>query len=148
MIDELTGRGPAYAVAVDPIATAYPATAVPVTPAYGRTGRRPEPRHPDPPVDLKTLTMAAGRSAGKSVVRRHGTHQSTANRHPRLRRPGDLHQAPPHPTSPRARPTLYAALRHLHHPLAVCTGHRHTRRQHVQTRTPRQNHTQRRPTSP
>ena len=44
----LTDRGLTYAVAVNPIATAHPGSAMPVTPAYGGVGRRPEPRYPNP----------------------------------------------------------------------------------------------------
>lgn len=81
----LTDRGLTYVVAVNPIATVHPATAVPVTPAYGGTGRRPEPRYPDPPADLKTLVVNAGRSAGRFVTWRHGSHKSAANPTGRMR---------------------------------------------------------------
>jgi len=75
----LTERGLTYVLAVSPTATAHPAEAVPVTPAWKGTGRPPQPRYPDPPQDLKSLVMAAGRSAGRYVVWRHGSRTSPAN---------------------------------------------------------------------
>jgi SRSO17 transposase len=75
----LTDRGLTYVLAVTPTATAYPAQAVPTTAAWGGTGRPPGPRYPDKPVDLKTLVMEAGRSAGRFVVWRHGSRKSPGN---------------------------------------------------------------------
>ncbi|WP_442973741.1 IS701 family transposase [Saccharothrix sp. NRRL B-16314] len=81
----LTDRGLTYVLAVNPIATAHPAGASPVTPAYNGVGRRPVPRYPDPPTDLKTLVMDVGRSAGRFVVWRHGSHRSAGNPTGRMR---------------------------------------------------------------
>ena len=81
----LTERDLTYVLAVTPTMTAHPAGAAPVTPAYGGTGRRPTPRYPDPPVDLKTMVMAAGRAAGRFVVWRHGSRPSADNPTARLR---------------------------------------------------------------
>ncbi|SDP98968.1 DDE superfamily endonuclease [Lentzea jiangxiensis] len=75
----LTERGLTYVLAVSPAATAHPADAVPVTPPWAGNGRPPGPRYQDKPVDLKTLVMNAGRSAGKFVVWRHGTKKSPGN---------------------------------------------------------------------
>src|SRR5436305_14296694 len=69
----LTERGLTYVLAVSPTATAHPGEALPVTPAWTGTGRPPQPRYPDPAQDLKSLVMAAGRSAGRYVVWRHGS---------------------------------------------------------------------------
>lgn len=77
----LTDRGLTYVVAVNPIATAQPAAASPVTPDYGGIGRRPELRYPDPPADLKTLVV----NAGRFVIWRHGSHKSAANPTGRMR---------------------------------------------------------------
>ncbi|MBB4685542.1 SRSO17 transposase [Amycolatopsis jiangsuensis] len=75
----LTERGLTYALAVSPTATAHPAEAAPVTPAWKGTGRPPQPRYPDPPQDLKSLAMAAGRSAGRYVLWRHGSRKTPGN---------------------------------------------------------------------
>ncbi|GDY33939.1 hypothetical protein GTS_55720 [Gandjariella thermophila] len=75
----LTERGLVYVLAVSPTATAHPAHAVPVTPAYRGNGRPPLPRYPDKPQDLKTLVTDAGRSAGRYVVWRHGSRKSASN---------------------------------------------------------------------
>lgn len=75
----LTERGLVYVLAVTPTATAYPAQAVPTTAAWVGNGRPPGPRYPDKPVDLKTLVLAAGRSAGRFVVWRHGSRKSPGN---------------------------------------------------------------------
>jgi SRSO17 transposase len=64
---------------VKPTATAHPADAVPVTALYPGNGRPPAPAYPDPPQTLKALVMAAGRSTGRYVTWRHGTHQTPAN---------------------------------------------------------------------
>jgi SRSO17 transposase len=75
----LTERGLTYVLAVRADATAHPAQAVPTTAAWVGNGRPPGPRYQDKPVDLKTLVMNAGRSAGKFVVWRHGSKKSPAN---------------------------------------------------------------------
>ncbi|SMD08010.1 SRSO17 transposase [Lentzea albidocapillata] len=75
----LTERGLTYVLAVSPAATAHPAQAVPTTAAWVGNGRPPGPRYQDKPVDLKTLAMNAGRSAGKFVVWRHGTKKTPGN---------------------------------------------------------------------
>ena len=75
----LAERDLTYVLAVTPTATAHPAEAVPVTPPWVGHGRPPGPRYPDKPVDLKTLVMAAGRSAGRFVVWRHGSKTSPGN---------------------------------------------------------------------
>jgi len=80
-----TDRAIPYVLAVKSNATAYPAGAVPVTPAYSGNGRPPVPAYPDRPADLKTLVTAAGRAAGRYVVWRHGTHKSGANPTGRMR---------------------------------------------------------------
>jgi SRSO17 transposase len=75
----LTERGLTYVLAVSPTATAHPAAALPATPAWVGNGRPPLPRYPDKPVDLKTLVTAAGRSAGRYVVWRHGSKKTAGN---------------------------------------------------------------------
>jgi SRSO17 transposase len=75
----LTERGLTYVLAVRADATAHPAEAVPATAAWIGNGRPPGPRYQDKPVDLKTLVMNAGRSAGKFVVWRHGSKKSPGN---------------------------------------------------------------------
>nr|WP_112265779.1 IS701 family transposase [Lentzea terrae] len=75
----LTQRGLTYVLAVRADATAHPADAVPTTAAWIGNGRPPGPRYQDKPVDLKTLVMNAGRSAGKFVVWRHGSKKSPGN---------------------------------------------------------------------
>lgn len=75
----LTQRGLTYVLAVRADATAYPAEAVPTTAAWAGNGRPPGPRYQDKPVDLKTLVMNAGRSAGRFVVWRHGSKKSPGN---------------------------------------------------------------------
>ncbi|MFD0202644.1 IS701 family transposase [Saccharothrix carnea] len=81
----LTDRGLTYVLAVRPTASAHPAAAEPVTAAYGGVGRPPTPHYPDPPTDLKTLVMTAGRSAGRFVVWRHGSHKTAGNPTGRMR---------------------------------------------------------------
>ncbi|GAB3453280.1 hypothetical protein GCM10027436_53800 [Actinophytocola sediminis] len=81
----LTERGLTYVLAVSSTATAHPAAAVPVTPAWKGSGRPPLSRYPDKPVDLKRLVMAAGRSAGRFVVWRHGSRKSAGNPTARMR---------------------------------------------------------------
>jgi SRSO17 transposase len=75
----LTERGLTYVLAVSPTATAHPGEALPVTPAWAGNGRPPQPRYPDPAQDLKSLVMAAGRSAGRFVVWRHGSRKTPGN---------------------------------------------------------------------
>ncbi|ABW12217.1 transposase IS4 family protein [Parafrankia sp. EAN1pec] len=75
----LTDRNIPYVLAVKPTATAYPADATPVTAPYSGNGRLPVPAYPDPPRDLKSLVMAAGRRAGRYVTWRHGTHKTPDN---------------------------------------------------------------------
>lgn len=75
----LTERGLTYVLAVRPDGTAHPADAVPTAAAWIGNGRPPGPRYQDKPVDLKTLAMNAGRSAGKFVVWRHGTKKTPGN---------------------------------------------------------------------
>ncbi len=75
----LTERGMVYVLAVRPTATAHLGTAVPLTPPYSGNGRPPLPHYPDKPVDLKTLVMSTGRSAGRYVVWRHGSRKSAGN---------------------------------------------------------------------
>jgi SRSO17 transposase len=81
----LTERGLPYVLAVTATATAHPAHAQPITPAYRGTGRPPRPRYPDPPPDLRTLARQAGRAAGRYVVWRHGTRSGPGNRTARMR---------------------------------------------------------------
>lgn len=75
----LTERGLTYVLAVSPAATAHPAEAMPATAAWVGNGRPPGPRYPAKPGDLKTLVIAAGRSAGRFVVWRHGSKKSPGN---------------------------------------------------------------------
>jgi SRSO17 transposase len=75
----LTERGLTYVLAVSPTATAHPAEETPVTPPWAGNGGPPGPHYPDKPVDLKTLVMAAGRSAGRFVVWRHGSRTTPGN---------------------------------------------------------------------
>ena len=75
----LTERGLTYALAVSPTATAHPAEAVPTTAAWVGNGRPPGPHYPDKAVDLKTLALAAGRSAGRFVIWRHGSRKTPGN---------------------------------------------------------------------
>lgn len=81
----LTERGLTYVLAVHSNTTAHPASAMPVTADYGGIGRRPVPRYPEPAADLKTLATGAGRSAGRFVVWRHGSHKTAANPTGRMR---------------------------------------------------------------
>ncbi|WP_410581873.1 transposase [Amycolatopsis sp. lyj-108] len=74
-----TERGLTYVLAVTPPATAQPAEEVPVTPAHRGAGRPPQPRYPDQPINLKSLVMVAGRSAGRFVTWRHGSRKSPGN---------------------------------------------------------------------
>ncbi|GGN30265.1 hypothetical protein GCM10011609_87950 [Lentzea pudingi] len=75
----LTERGLTYVLAVRADATAHRAEAVPTAAAWVGNGRPPGPRYQDKPVDLKTLVMNAGRSAGRFVVWRHGSKKSPGN---------------------------------------------------------------------
>jgi SRSO17 transposase len=75
----LTERGLTYVLAVRSGMTAHPAQAAPVTPAWVGNGRPPGPRYPDKPVDLTTLAMTAGRSAGRFVLWRHGSRKTPGN---------------------------------------------------------------------
>jgi SRSO17 transposase len=75
----LTERGLRYVVQVDPTATAHPADAVAVTPPYTGRGRPPRAAYPDPPVTLKDLVLAAGRTGVRQVTWRHGTRTTPAN---------------------------------------------------------------------
>jgi SRSO17 transposase len=75
----LTERGLTHVPAVSPTAPTHPAEAAPVTPAWKGTGRPPQPRYPDSPQDLKSLAMAAGRSAGRYVLWRHGSRKTPGN---------------------------------------------------------------------
>jgi len=81
----LTERGLPYVLAVTSTATAHPADAQPVTPPYSGTGRPPRPRYPDPPADLRSLVLDAGRTAGRYVVWRHGSRATPGNRTARMR---------------------------------------------------------------
>jgi SRSO17 transposase len=72
-------RGFDYVLEVDPTATAYPADAVPITPAYHGRGRPPAPSYPDKPSTLKTLALAAGRGALHQLTWRHGTRTNPTN---------------------------------------------------------------------
>ena len=76
----LTERGLSYVLAVKATTSAYPADAVPQTLPYTPgVGRRPVPRYRDQPTNLKTLVMAAGRKAGKTVTWRHGSRTTPGN---------------------------------------------------------------------
>jgi SRSO17 transposase len=75
----LTERGLRYVVQVDPDATAHPADAVPVTPAYTGRGRPPRPAYPDPPITFKDLVLAAGRRGVRAVTWRHGSRHTKNN---------------------------------------------------------------------
>lgn len=75
----LTERGRTYVVAVKPTTSAYPADATPETVTYSGRGRRPAPRYRADPADLKTLALAAGRPALRSVTWRHGTRTTPTN---------------------------------------------------------------------
>ena len=81
----LADRGLRYVVAVKPTTSAYPGTAVPVRPPYQGRGRPPSPRYPDDPTNLRTLALAAGRSALRTVTWRHGTRATKGNPTARLR---------------------------------------------------------------
>lgn len=76
----LAERGLSYVVQVDPTATAHPAGAVPVTPAYSGRGRPPTPTYPDPPMTFKDLILSAGRGSVRQVTWRRGTRKSVTNR--------------------------------------------------------------------
>jgi SRSO17 transposase len=75
----LAERGLSYVVQVDPDATAHPADAVPVTPAYPGRGRPPKPGYPDPPVTFKNLVLAAGHARARQVTWRRGSRSTKAN---------------------------------------------------------------------
>jgi SRSO17 transposase len=75
----LQQRGFDYVLEVDPTATAYPADAQPVTPAYCGRGRRPVPAYPDKASNLRQLAIAAGRRACRQVTWRQGTKATKGN---------------------------------------------------------------------
>jgi SRSO17 transposase len=75
----LEERGFDYVLEVDPTAGAYPHDAVPVVAAYQGRGRPPAPGYPGKPASLRTLVLAAGRSALRQVTWRHGTKKTPAN---------------------------------------------------------------------
>ncbi|PSK66463.1 hypothetical protein B0E53_01559 [Micromonospora sp. MH33] len=75
----LAERGLRYVVQVDPTATAHPADAVPVTPAYSGRGRPPRPAYPDPPATLKDLVLATGRETARQTTSRRGSRRSKTN---------------------------------------------------------------------
>jgi SRSO17 transposase len=61
-----------YVVQAKAITSAQPASAVPVIPDYQGQGRRPKPRYPDKPVNLRALVLAAGREQVQTVNWREG----------------------------------------------------------------------------
>jgi SRSO17 transposase len=75
----LDERGLDYVLEVDPTPTAYPGTAMPVTPSYSGRGRRPKPAYPDKPQTFKDLAMAAGRRCCRQVTWRQGTRATRGN---------------------------------------------------------------------
>ena len=75
----LEQRGLPYVLAVKGSTSAYPADAIPTTPEYGGTGRRPVPRYRDDPSNLTALALAAGRRALHRITWRHGTRKNPRN---------------------------------------------------------------------
>lgn len=75
----LQARGLRYVVAVKGATSAYPADAVPVTPPYSGRGRPAAPGYREDPTNLTALVMAAGRSALRRVVWRHGSRRNARN---------------------------------------------------------------------
>jgi SRSO17 transposase len=75
----LAERSLDYVLQVDPTATAYPADAAPVRPAYSGTGRRPAPKYPEPAATFKELSLAAGRGACRTITWRTGTKKTKDN---------------------------------------------------------------------
>ncbi len=72
--------GLTYALAVSASTSVHPADTCPVPPAWSGTGRPPtKTTYPDKPVTAKTLVTAAGRSAGRFVLWRHGSRTSSVN---------------------------------------------------------------------
>jgi SRSO17 transposase len=81
----LDERGLGYVVAVKPTTSAYPGDTVPVRPPYQGRGRPPTLRYLDDPANLRTLALAAGRSALQTVTWRHGTRATKGNPTAKLR---------------------------------------------------------------
>ena len=81
----LTDRGLRYVVAVKPTTSAHPGDAVPTRPPYQGRGRPPTPRYPDEATNLRTLALAVGRTATRTVTWRHGTRATKGNPTARLR---------------------------------------------------------------
>jgi SRSO17 transposase len=75
----LTERGLPYVVAVKGSTSAYPAEAVPTTPAFRGQGRPPVSRYRDAPTNLTALALAAGRRALRRVTWRHGSRRNPTN---------------------------------------------------------------------
>jgi SRSO17 transposase len=68
----LEQRGLEYVVQVKGATSAYPADAVPVTPAYRGRGRPPKARYPEAPTSLRALVLAAGADVARPVSWREG----------------------------------------------------------------------------
>ena len=69
----LTDRQHPYVVAIRGDLTVQPDAAVPETPAWSGTGRRPVSRYRQPPVAVADLAAAAGREAFQTVTWRQGS---------------------------------------------------------------------------
>lgn len=74
----LNRRGLHYVVGISTTPTAHPASARPVTPPYGGTGRPPVSRYPEPARSVKTLVVQAGRGAARPVSWREGSRPGRA----------------------------------------------------------------------
>ncbi|MFD7264066.1 IS701 family transposase [Streptomyces sp. NPDC059874] len=73
----LQERGLHYVVGVSTTVTAHPGDAVPLTPPYSGTGRRPAVKYPEPAQSVKTLVIRAGKRAAKPVQWREGSRPGT-----------------------------------------------------------------------
>ncbi|MFJ9646528.1 IS701 family transposase [Streptomyces sp. NPDC101206] len=73
----LQERGLHYVVGVSTTVTAHPGDAVPLTPPYSGTGRRPAARYPEPAQSVKSLVIEVGKHAARPVQWRGGSRPGT-----------------------------------------------------------------------
>ncbi|MFD8414001.1 IS701 family transposase [Streptomyces sp. NPDC059650] len=73
----LQERGLHYVVGVSTTVTAHPGDAVPLTPPYSGTGRRPAAKYPEPAQSVKSLVIEVGKHAARPVQWRGGSRPGT-----------------------------------------------------------------------